>query len=50
MPLLQKAVPLVNKTEQLLDEKTGDQKSIIELLLKLLDQNDVGHKSLQSCQ
>ena len=48
VPLLQKAVPLVNKTEKLLTEKIDDQKSIIGLQQKLLDQKDVGLKSVQS--
>ena len=38
VPLLQKAVPLVNKRKQLLDQKIGDQKSISEIQQKLWDQ------------
>ena len=46
--LLQKAAKKVEKTEQLLEEKIDDQKSIIELQQKLLNQKEEGLKCVET--
>ena len=48
LPLLQKAASLVKRSEQLLEEKISDQKSIIDLQKQLLEQKDHGLEGVQS--